>query len=389
MDKLEELILNVMNTEFVNAVISNKRNKSYEIDKVKLRHIIMKDTDAVQVTEYIGTKVIHKNIDFTKAASYILESMNGQFKQCQINTEKMTYNILVSKKGQAAIKSKPSQNSICSKDYEHNKTKNYLLPEGEPVDFLVELGVMNKEGYVIKSKYDKFRQINRFLQFIDDIAARLPSKREVKIIDFGCGKSYLTFAIYYFLKFKKGLDINITGLDLKADVIENCNALAEKLGYDKLKFLNGDIADYSGTDNVDMVVTLHACDTATDYAIAKAVSWNAKVIMSVPCCQHEINKQIQSDLLNPVLKYGILKERMSALITDGIRAELLRENGYDAQIIEFIDMEHTPKNLLIRAVRKNTLIKTKSDRDIDDKGGIEEMIKELHLSPTLKKLLAK
>lgn len=389
MDKLKELIYNIMNTEFVNAVISNKRNKSSMTDKVKLRHIIMKETDLVQITEYVNTKVIHKNMDFDEAASYILDSMNNQFKQCQINTEKMTYNILVNKKGHAAIKSKPFENRPCTKDYVHNKSKNYLLPEGEPVDFLVELGVMNKEGYVLKAKYDKFRQINRFLQFIDDIVTKLPSKQEVKIIDFGCGKSYLTFAIYYFLKFKKGLDVNITGLDLKQDVIETCNSLARKLNYDKLEFLNGDIADYAADDNVDMVVTLHACDTATDYAIAKAVSWNARVIMSVPCCQHEINKQIQSDLLNPVLKYGILKERMAALITDGIRAELLRENGYDAQIIEFIDMEHTPKNLLIRAVRKNISIKVKEDTEQNSKDMLEKLLRELNLNPTLKKLLAK
>lgn len=389
MDKLKELIYNIMNTEFVNAVISNKRNKSSITDKVKLRHIIMKETDLVQLTEYVNTKVIHKNMDFDEAATYILDSMNNQFKQCQINTEKMAYSILVNKKGHAAIKSRPSQNNPCTKDYVHNKSKNYLLPEGEPVDFLVELGVMNKDGYVLKAKYDKFRQINRFLQFIDDIVTKLPSKREVKIIDFGCGKSYLTFAIYYFLKFKKEIDVNITGLDLKQDVIETCNALARKLNYDKLEFLNGDIADYAVDDNVDMVVTLHACDTATDFAIAKAVSWNARVIMSVPCCQHEINKQIQSDLLNPVLRYGILKERMAALITDGIRAELLRGNGYDAQIIEFIDMEHTPKNLLIRAVRKNISIKVKEDTEQNSKYMLEKLLNELNLNPTLKKLLAK
>lgn len=273
----------------------------------------------------------------------------------------------------------------------HNKKKNYLLPEGESVDFLVELGVMNNEGYVIKAKYDKFRQINRFIEFVEDVVKKLPAKREVKIIDFGCGKSYLTFALYYYLKVKKQMDVNITGLDLKADVIEKCNNLAKKLGYEKLEFLNGDIANYEGTDSVDMVVTLHACDTATDYALAKAVKWNARVIMSVPCCQHEINRQIKNDLLNPVLKYGILKERMSALITDGIRAGLLEENGYDTQILEFIDMEHTPKNLLIRAVRRNLSIGMKEGKTVSDReknsAGLIEMMNELHVTPTLAGLL--
>lgn len=386
MEKLEELLRNIVNAEFVNAAISNKRNKSDTIEKIKFRHIRVRGEDLIQATEYINDKVFHKNMDFREAESYILDSMNGRFKQCMINTENMTYNILVSKKGQVTIKSK-SCKSITN--YSHNKSKNYLLPEGEPVDFLVELGVMNKEGYVLKTKYDKFRQINHFLKFIDDIVPKLPSKQEVKIIDFGCGKSYLTFAIYYFLKVIKGLDVNITGLDLKEDVIERCNALAGRLGYEKLEFLNGDIADYTGTDSVDMVVTLHACDTATDYAIAKAVSWNAKVIMSVPCCQHEVNKQIENDMLNPVLRYGVLKERMSALITDGIRAELLRENGYDTQVIEFIDMEHTPKNLMIRAVRKNLTLKVRNDTTVNSTDNLENMLHELNLNPALKKLLAK
>lgn len=388
MEKLEELIKNIINEDFISAVVSGRRNKSAETEKIKLRHIIIKGTAYIQATEYINTLVIHKNMDFQEAALYLIKAMKDSFRQCQIKTDSMEYNVLVSKKGKATIKSRPADNAAhISKT--HNKAKNYLLKEGQPVDFLVELGVMNKDGCVIKAKYDKFRQINHFLQFIDDIVPTLSSKQEVKIIDFGCGKSYLTFAIYYFLKEIKGLDVNITGLDLKEDVIEKCNNLAEKLGYEKLEFLNGNIADYNGTDSVDMVVTLHACDTATDYAIAKAVEWNAKVIMSVPCCQHELNSQIHNDLLNPILKYGILKERMSALITDGIRANLLNENGYEAKIIEFIDMEHTPKNLLIRAVRKNLSIKPGSDKSDNDSNSLERLIKELNVEPTLKKLLAK
>ena len=233
----------------------------------------------------------------------------------------------------------------------HNRVKRYILPQGTPVPFLVDLGVMTGEGRVHEAAYDKYRQINRFLEFIEDILPKLPKDRELTIVDFGCGKSYLTFAMYYFLRELRGYQVKIVGLDLKADVIEHCGRLAEKYGYDGLQFLQGDIAGYEGLDRVDMVVTLHACDTATDFALAKAVQWNAQVILSVPCCQHELNRKIKNDLLSPVLKYGILKERMSALLTDGIRAELLESKGYSVQILEFIDMEHTPKNLLIRAVR--------------------------------------
>ena len=260
----------------------------------------------------------------------------------------------------------------------HNRAKHYVLPEGTLVPFLVDLGVMTKDGAVVKAKYDKFRQINRFLEFVEDILPRLDRSKETKIIDFGCGKSYLTFAMYYYLKEVKGYPIRITGLDLKKDVIALCNKLAEKFGFENLTFLHGDIADYEGTDQVDMVVTLHACDTATDYALAKAVRWGAKVILSVPCCQHELNGQIESTLLAPALKYGLIKERMSALLTDAVRAGLLEEAGYRTQILEFIDMEHTPKNILIRAVRQGKPQKQQ---------GLSELIEELHAEPTLLRLL--
>ena len=233
----------------------------------------------------------------------------------------------------------------------HNRTKKYVLQEGVPVPFLVDLGVMTAEGKVVKSRYDKFRQINRFLEFIEDVLPNLDPNRTNTIIDFGCGKSYLTFAMYYYLHVLKKYSIRVIGLDLKKDVIALCNRLSKKFGFENLTFLHGDIAGYEGVDQVDMVVTLHACDKATDYALAKAVEWDAQVILSVPCFQHELNSQIHNELLEPVLKYGILKERISALLTDGIRAELLESQGYSTQILEFIDMEHTPKNLLIRAVK--------------------------------------
>jgi len=247
------------------------------------------------------------------------------------------------------------------------------------VPFLRDLGVMTEEGKIVRTKFDKFRQINRFLEFIEDILPQLDKGREVTILDFGCGKSYLTFAMYYYLHELKQYDIRIIGLDLKTEVIRNCNELSKKYGYEKLTFLEGDIADYEGVDRVDMVVTLHACDTATDYALAKAVGWHAKVILSVPCCQHEINGQIENDVLKPILKHGLLKERFSAIVTDALRAEYLEREGYEVQVLEFIDMEHTPKNILIRAI------------DTGKKGKNSKRIKDcevfLNVEPTLGRLL--
>ena len=244
--------------------------------------------------------------------------------------------------------------------------------------FLIDLGVMTREGKIVHAKYDKFRQINRFLEFIEDIREELPKGREVTILDFGCGKSYLTFAMYYYLKVLNHMDIRIIGLDLKEEVIDHCERLAREYGYEKLKFLTGDIASYTGQDSVDMVVTLHACDTATDFALEKAVKWGARVILSVPCCQHELNGQVSSEILEPILKYGLIKERMAALMTDALRAGMLEEKGYQVQILEFIDMEHTPKNILIRAVKGS---RPKQSPEL------AECMKFLGVDPTLKRLL--
>ena len=230
------------------------------------------------------------------------------------------------------------------------------------------------------------RDPRRFLEFVQDILPALPTDRTITILDFGCGKSYLTFAIYHFLKVLHGRDVRIIGLDLKKDVIANCNRLAEKLGYSELTFLHGDIADYEGMNQVDMVVTLHACDTATDYALAKAIGWDASVILSVPCCQHELNKQIKNEELSPLLKYGLIKERTAALFTDAIRGNLLEAAGYQTQILEFIDMEHTPKNILLRAVRKQNPSEEKMQKNLEE---IEATLKLLHAEPTLYNLLRK
>ena len=319
---------------------------------MRIRPIELKGSVCYQASSTVGTKVLHSNYTKEEIISYVEANLGeGCFSQFQIQGRCVDGTVLVSKKGRQTIKVKKHPALEPVRIQAHNRVKQYILKEGTAVPFLVDLGVMNREGKIHNTSYDKFKQINRFLEFIEDILPALSREREITILDFGCGKSYLTFAMYYYLKELKGYDVNIIGLDLKEDVIKKCNGLAQKYGYDKLHFLHGDIADYEGVSCVDMVVTLHACDTATDYALAKAVEWGAEVILSVPCCQHEVNKQIKNEMLEPVLRYGILKERMSALITDAVRADLLESKGYDTQILEFIDMEHTPKNILIRAVK--------------------------------------
>lgn len=378
MEKLKEELLDKLNENLVRVIISGKKNKDSEVDKVKVRPVKIKGDLVFQVTRYVGKKVLHANLSKEEAASFIIVGLENDFKQCQIETVDCDLSVLVSKKGKVTINRKSKKAPVKKNDLHHNRSKKYLLEPGHPVDFLIDLGVMTKEGKIVNAKYDKFRQINRFLEFIHDILPELDKDRELTIIDFGCGKSYLTFAMYYFLKELNGYDINVIGLDLKEDVIENCNRLAAKYGYRKLQFIMGDIADFTGADKADMVVTLHACDTATDFALEKAVKWGAKVIMSVPCCQHEVNGQIQSEELAPILKYGILKERFSAIVTDAIRAEILESNGYETQILEFIDMEHTPKNLLIRGIKKG---RKKEGKEY------KKLIEGLNINPTLNKLL--
>ena len=377
MKTIREFLEEQINEQLIQAVLSQSRIKE-GVSKVKIRLVEQKGNIYYQASAMEGTKVLHKNYKRDEIIAYIEDALSSTFRQLQVQGRYKDGSILVSKKGKATIKTRIHEACAPVKILSHNRVKNYILKEGKEVPFLMDLGVMTAGGKVAAAKYDKFKQINRFLEFIEDILPKLSREREVTILDFGCGKSYLTFAMYYYLRELKGYDVNIIGLDLKKDVIENCSRLAEKYGYEKLHFYQGDIADYEGTGEVDMVVTLHACDTATDYALAKAVKWNAKVILSVPCCQHELNGQIKNEMLAPVLKYGILKERMSALLTDGIRAEILKAWGYDVQILEFIDMEHTPKNLLIRAV------KTGNRKDMHR---LKEMLDELNADPTLLRLL--
>lgn len=351
MEELREILYKYLGENLAWMIISNPRNRE-AAGKIHLRPVLVKQGLLFQASEYKERKVYHKNLTREEAVRQILSWME-EYRQLEISSQLGQAIVLISKKGKMTIKEKKT--AVCAKqvNLSHNRKKKYILEPERPVGFLIDLGVQTKEGKIVHAKYDKFRQINRFLEFIEDILPELPRDREVTILDFGCGKSYLTFAMYHYLKELKGYPVRIIGLDLKADVIGHCNELAQKYGYTGLQFLVGDIAQYEGVDAVDMVVTLHACDTATDYALDKAVKWGAKVILSVPCCQHELNKQIENELLQPVLKYGLIKERMAALLTDALRAEILESKGYQVQILEFIDMEHTPKNILIRGVKKN------------------------------------
>ena len=384
--KQQNELRQLISSGLLDAVISNPV-KTEDLKKVKIRPLSHKGQTIYQVEEFTKTQAFHKNLSLDELLALFPSYFGDRFRQGQLTLEKETVQILVSKKGAVSILRKKNTAAPLPKlPLSHNRTKNYILNEGAPVPFLIELGVMTKDGAVTKAKYDKFRQINRFLEFIQDILPALPKDRPITILDFGCGKSYLTFAIYHFLKVLHGLDVKIIGLDLKKDVIANCNRLAEKLGYDDLTFLHGDIADYEGVDAIDMVVTLHACDTATDFALAKALGWNASVILSVPCCQHELNKQIRNDTLAPFLKYGLIKERTAALFTDALRANLLEAAGYQTQILEFIDMEHTPKNILLRAVRKQKPSDEVLQKNLD---ALSPALELLHADPTLYRLLKK
>lgn len=409
MEEIRQLLQAVLNIDFIRAVISNPRGKE-GIIRVKVRPLEKKGKLLFQFESFTEKQAFHRNLEKEEAQEQFL-AYAEQFRQMQIETVEEEYTVLISKKGKVTVRKKRRKEKAQAADLAHNRKKDYILEEGTVVPFLKDLGVMTEDGKIVRTKTDKFRQINRFLEFVEDILPGLDRGRELTILDFGCGKSYLTFAMYYYLHELKGYDIRIIGLDLKQDVISHCQQLAERYGYGKLTFLVGDIADYDGVARVDMVVTLHACDTATDYALAKAVGWDAKVILSVPCCQHELNAQLGGErgceerrmsgektmcsespaweTLAPVLDYGLLRERFAALVTDGLRAKYLERAGYETQVLEFIDMEHTPKNILLRAVKKG---KGNSDANDRKKGKAAEEINKceqfLQADLTLGRLLS-
>lgn len=345
-------------TTFIYGVFAspiNKTNTKYK--KICVKPIKIKNKIIYQLECFTEKQAFHQNIDI----NFVVEKLNSiclEYKNTNIFTTNADYQILRSKKGKfKIIKNNPTK---VKNLVEHNRTKNYIIEENKPCDFLIELGVMTKDGKVHAKYYDKFKQINKFLEIVDDVYGKQKLKDSYKIIDFGCGKAYLTFALYYYFYKIKQVSVDIVGLDLKKDVIGFCNKVAKNLNYTHLKFENGDIKDYNTELNIDMVVTLHACNNATDAAIVKSILWNTEVLLSVPCCQHEFYDKIKSESLEPMLKHGLLKERLSAMITDSLRGLFLEKYSYKVQMLEFVDMEHTPKNLMIRAV------KTKNKKNISN-----------------------
>ncbi|HHT96505.1 MAG TPA: SAM-dependent methyltransferase [Clostridiales bacterium] len=353
MTKIINLLENIFIEEkLILGIISNKRIKDdKEFNKISIKPVVINKENKFQFTYEYKNKVLHSNLDSKESIKEIMGLILNGFKQSDFYAEDGNYKILINKKGNATIlKSKATKEKQL---ITHNRNKRYIINDGQKVDFLIRLGVMNKDGKVFSKKYDKFRQINRYLEMVEDIIPKIKKDRTINIVDFGCGKSYLTFALYYYLVHILKFDINIIGLDLKEDVIKLCNEVAIDLDYKGLKFIHSDIKDFNEIDKIDMVVTLHACDIATDAAIVKAVNWKADIILLVPCCQHEFYDKIDNVVLAPMLSHGIIKEKLSSLVTDSLRANILEILGYKVQVLEFIDMEHTPKNILIRATKSS------------------------------------
>ncbi|UOW67002.1 class I SAM-dependent methyltransferase [Paraclostridium bifermentans] len=381
MEELKNKINEIANDKILKIVISNKLNKDVKYNKINIELKEKNNKEYYQIEKYTDKQVFHENIELEMIETKLFEMTFESYKQVAAWSENTNYDLKISKKGKVFLgKKKSSNENLVNKS--HNREKNYILKEGMLIQPLIDLGVFTKEGKVVKSKYDKYKQINRFIEIIDDEIKKNDYK-ELTILDFGCGKSYLTFVLYYYFVEIKKINVKMIGLDLKADVIKKCNDIAQKYDYENLKFELGDINGYKYTDNVDMVITLHACDTATDYALYNAVKWNTKMIFSVPCCQHEFNEQINSDEFSILTKYGIIKERVSALMTDAVRGNLLEALGYKTQILEFIDIAHSPKNILIRA-SKGSISQEKKERAMKE---VDNLIKEFNLNPTLLKLL--
>jgi len=363
-------------------IISKPRTKSEEYKKI----VIEQKKNSYQISKYTETQVFHENVSSEVLALRCAELTFSHYGQVNAWTDELEYMLLISKSGECTLKKKKASTSApAATDTSHNRQKSYLLSEGTVIPPLIDMGVFTKDGKIVRTMYDKFRQINRFIEIIDDSVKEL-STDTLNVIDFGCGKSYLTFILYYYLTEIRHLKVQMIGLDLKADVIRKCNETATKYGYDGLRFELGDINGFQTPFDVNMVITLHACDTATDYALYNAIQWNADMIFSVPCCQHELNRQLRSESLHILENYGILKERFAAISTDAIRGNLLEYSGYKTQLLEFIDFEHTPKNILIRATKRRTIPAKVPGQALSE---AEALMKEFSFEPTLYKLVVK
>jgi SAM-dependent methyltransferase len=377
--ELKVKITEIMENKINKVVISNPKTSTKKYNKIVMS---LKD-NYYQVSRYTDQQVFHENIDADKLLETIVD-FSDVYRQYNFWSNENEFALRITKKGKLQYSKRKVDKVLKSEGTQHNREKNYILAEGMIIEPLIDMGIITRNGKIIASMYDKFKQINRFIEVIDDFIKEKDYK-QLNIIDFGCGKSYLTFVLYYYFTAIKNIDVRIVGLDLKKDVIESCNIAAEKYNYKNLHFELGDINGYQADFNVDMVITLHACDTATDYALYNAIKWNAEMIFSVPCCQHELNSQIESESYPIITRYGIAKERISALYTDIIRCNLLSYMSYKTQLMEFVDLSHTPKNLLIRAHLTNVPLKVKNERLNE----VENLIKEFNLSPKLYELLVK
>lgn len=378
MEKLKDLIQGLVNNGIKKAVISKPALKSNEYKKVTVEE----KGKAFQIAKFTEKQVFHENVDSNKLSEKLYEIIQGNYRQVNAWSDDFEHMIMISKNGEFSYKKKAIKTTN-TLPQAHNRVKNYIIEEGTKVAPLVDMGIFTKEGKVVNSMYDKYKQINRFLEILDDEIDGI-KKDTLNVIDFGCGKSYLTFIVYYYLTQIKGIKANVIGLDLKKDVIKKCNESAKKYGYNGLRFEVGDINGFKAPFDVDMVLTLHACDTATDYALFNAVQWNAKMIFSVPCCQHELNSQIKTESYEILTRYGIIKERFSALCTDAIRGNMLEYRGYKTQLLEFVDLSHTPKNILIRAVKRPATPNAVKEKAMAE---IENLINEFNFKPTIYNLL--
>lgn len=383
MDELKKFINQIVQEELIKIVISNKKNKEEKYNKINILLKINKNGKKYyQVEKFTDKQVFHENIDLESLEEKINEYLVN-YKQLSAWSADISFDLKISKKGKIFLGKKKSNNEKL-KNTSHNKEKNYILKEGMIIEPLIDLGIFTKEGKVVNSKYDKYKQINRFLEIIDD-EIKKSNYKDLTILDFGCGKSYLTFVLYYYFVKIKNINVKMIGLDLKEDVINKCNEIAKRYNYDNLHFELGDINGYKYNNKVDMVITLHACDTATDYALYNAVKWNTRMIFSVPCCQHELNSQMKAKNLSILNRYGIIQERTAALMTDAIRGNLLEACGYKTQLLEFIDIAHSPKNILIRASKAN-ISEEKKKKAIEE---VNAIIKEFNFKQTLMELLKK
>ena len=381
MEDLKKAVNEITEEEIIKIVISNKMNKDVKYNKITFVLKEDKEKRFYQIERFTDTQVFHENIDENNLEEKVLEYVSGSYKQMAAWSSTNTYEIRISKKGKVLL-SKKKSDKVLTVSKGHNKEKNYILKEGMIIQPLIDLGVFTKEGKIVNSKYDKYKQINRFIEVIDDEVKKMDLK-ELTILDFGCGKSYLTFVLYYYFVEIKKINAKIIGLDLKEDVIKKCNDIAKRYKYENLHFELGDINGFKYNNAVDMVITLHACDTATDYALYNAIKWNSKMIFSVPCCQHEFNHQMESESLSILTKYGIIKERVAALMTDSVRANLLESVGYKTQLLEFIDIAHSPKNILIRASKANIA----QDKKEEALAEVHNLMREFNFKPTLYNLL--